>query len=677
MKNFLRCLKYSWVYRTRLILSIVCAFIAAGFWGLNFTAIYPALQVMGKGQNLQQWVDKTIDETEVNIAKLKEQLDSPGGPRAQMALVQTLEPSSFRERREHELSGAIAKLESKITAESTWLFRCQQLRTYFIRFLPQDRFQTLAVLLGMVLASIILKGIFEFGQEWLVGSITNRTLYDMRNRFYRKVLHHDMRQYNQAGSSELMARFTNDMENVGNGLKVLYGRVVAEPLRAFACVFIACLISWQLTLLFMVLVPLALVTLTKVSRMMKRATRRLLEGMSQIYKILQETFTGIRVVKAFTMESYERRRFNRVTKEYYNQAMKVITIDSLAGPIVEILGIAAVMTALLAGAYLVLEGKTHLFGMRMTQHQMEVETLLQLYVLLAAIADPVRKLSSVYTKLQSAAAASDRVFAYMDREPQVKANATGPMLERVKDRIEFRDICFSYEAGRDILTNIQLTVKSGETVALVGKNGCGKTTLLGLLPRFYDPDHGAILIDGVPVRDLNLRSLRRQIAIVSQETVLFDDTIYNNIAYGNRKAGREEVEAAARAAHVHDFILEKLPHGYDTVAGEAAHSLSGGTRQKIALARAIVRDPSILILDEFTSQYDAESEADVNEAIKEFMKGRTTFIITHRLHTLQMVDRIVVLDGGRVQGIGTHEQLIHTCPMYQRLFEAAILRKSA
>jgi ATP-binding cassette subfamily B protein/subfamily B ATP-binding cassette protein MsbA len=315
--------------------------------------------------------------------------------------------------------------------------------------------------------------------------------------------------------------------------------------------------------------------------------------------------------------------------------------------------------------------------MRMTGADgLEAAALLQLYGLLAAIADPVRKLSSVYTRLQSGAAAADRIFNFMDRRPRVTANCHRPRLARHHSRLEFRDVCFSYEPGRPILTNIHLDVRFGETIALVGKNGCGKTTLVGLLPRFFDPDHGSILLDGHDLRTVHLRSLRQQLGIVTQETMLFDDTIYNNIAYGNRRARPEDVEAAAAKAHAHDFIL-KLANGYQTRVGETGSKLSGGQKQRLALARAILRDPSVLILDEFTSQTDVESEALIHTALREFMRGRTTFVITHRLNTLEIADRIVVLEGGRLVAVGTHAELLATCPAYQRLQEAHTQRRCA
>jgi ATP-binding cassette subfamily B protein/subfamily B ATP-binding cassette protein MsbA len=406
---------------------------------------------------------------------------------------------------------------------------------------------------------------------------------------------------------------------------------------------------------------------------MKRATRRCLERMSNIYKLLQETFANIRVVKVFAREPYERRRFNEATKDYYHKAMWVVKLDALAGPIIELLGVTAIALALIAGAYLVLGKHTSIFGLKMTEHPLEAETLLQLYALLAAIADPVRKLSSVYTKIQSGSAASDRIFASMDRSARVQINSTGPRLPRHAGDIEFRNVCFSYEPAQPVLTGINLRVGHGETVALVGKNGSGKSTLVGLLPRFYDPDHGSVLIDGIDIRTAHLRTLRRQVGVVTQRPTLFDDTIHNNIAYGRRRSSREDVEAAARLAGAHEFIV-KQPRGYETRLGELGDKVSGGQKQKLTLARALLRNPSILILDEFTSGYDAESEVEIYTTLREFRRGRTVFIIAHRLNTLEVADRIVVLDNQTVAAVGTHAELLKVCPLYQRLYEAQFQR---
>jgi ATP-binding cassette subfamily B protein/subfamily B ATP-binding cassette protein MsbA len=665
MKNFLRALRCALPYRRRLILSVGCALIAAIFWGLTLGAIYPVLQGLGKRWSLHDWVESKITDTTLELEGIQRAVDDTN--------FKLKQGRKGDEQRHQELTADLARIESKLAVASRKLNLYLIGEKYINKFLPNNCFKTLAIVIIFVVIGVAIKGFFEFCQETLVGSVVNLSLFDLRKRFYRNVIHLDVNQFSDQGTHELMARFTNDMEMLGTGTKTLFGKVVAEPLRALACVIGACWISWRLTLLFLILVPLALIILTKVGRIMKRATRRLLERMSNIYKILQESFLGIRVVKAFTMEPYERRRFHMATKDYYHKAMRLVIIDSLADPIIEVLGVAAVALALIAGAWLVLNEKPYLFGMQMASKSMEPEELLQLYAFLAAIADPIRKLSSVYTRIQSGAAASDRIFNYLDRQPRVQPNSSGRRLDRHHSSIEFRDVCFSYQPGLPILTNAPPKIRFGETVALVGKNGCAKTTLVGLVPRFYDPDHGSILVDDVDLRHVHLRSLRQQIGVVTQETILFDDTIFNNISYGNRRAGKEAVEAAAQQAFVHDFVMS-LPQGYQTRIGEAGSKLSGGQKQRIALARAILRDPSILILDEFTSASDAENEALIHRALKTFMINRTTFVITHRLNTLEIADRIVVVDGGRIEAVGTHAELLHNCPVYQRLHEAQFQR---
>jgi ATP-binding cassette subfamily B protein/subfamily B ATP-binding cassette protein MsbA len=356
--------------------------------------------------------------------------------------------------------------------------------------------------------------------------------------------------------------------------------------------------------------------------------------------------------------------------------MWVINLEAISGPVMEVLGVVSIAGALLVGAYLVMTGETHIWGFRMTIDPLTPAALLNLYALLAAIADPVRKLSNVYTKIQSGAAGADRIFHAMDKKPRVRNNPQAPRLPRHRESVEFREVCFSYSAGQPILTNVSFRVRFGETIALVGRNGSGKTTLVGLLARFFDPDHGAVLVDGHDIRRMNLRSLRQQLGLVSQDTMLFDDTIYNNIAYGKRHAKPEEVEAAAKQALAHDFIL-KQRNGYETRIGEMGGALSGGQRQRIALARAILRDPSLLILDEATSAADVEVEASIHQTLRQFMKNRTTFLITHRLNMLEIADRIVVLENGRIEAIGTHLELLKCCSTYQRLHEVNLQRQAA
>jgi ATP-binding cassette, subfamily B, bacterial MsbA len=668
MRNFGRVLRMSWAYRTRLIISVIAAVCVAFCWSLNISAAYPVLQVLSNSRSMHEWVDQQIEDFDKKASD-PDKVNQINQLRKQRKELDEDPTAVDRENQERRIARDLATLELELSRYNDKVNLYRWLKGTIINYLPHDPFITFAWIIVALVVGIFVKGIFEFIQEALVGAVVQRTLFDLRNQFFRRALHQDLKQLGEAGTTELMSRATNDMEQLGTGIKMLYGRVMLEPLKMIVSLFCACLISWQLTVMFIGVVLIAVVTLNKVSRSMKTAARKVLERMSELYRVLRESFDGLRVVKAFTGESRERRRFRAANQDYYKRTVRVINIDAAVGPLLETLGVMAVSLALLAGAYLVLAKKTELFGIKMLDDPIGPEALLTLYMFLATIADPVRKLSSVYTKMQSGMVAADRIFALYDRTPVVAANADGPIVPAHAQGIVFRNVCFSYIPGQPTLNDVNLEVKAGETVALVGPNGCGKSTLLGLLPRFYDPDHGEILIDSVPLRQANLRSVRKQLGIVTQDTVLFDDTILANIAYGKPGATETEVIEAAKAAHAHEFIVI-LPQGYQTRTGDmAASRLSGGQKQRLALARAILRDPRILILDEFTSQIDGESEQKIQEALRSFVKGRTTFLITHRLSTLELADRIVVMEAGRVVATGTHADLIVGNPTYRRLYD--------
>ena len=465
--------------------------------------------------------------------------------------------------------------------------------------------------------------------------------------FFRRTINLDLASFSDQGSSELMARFTNDMDSFGQGLNTLMSKVIREPMRFVTCLGGALWINWRLTCLTLVLVPISGATTYRVGKIMKRAVRRSLESMSTIYKILQESFQGIKIVKAFATERVERRRFFDETKNLYRKSVRVAMIDAMSDPVLEMLTLTTVVIALLAGSYLVLNQTIYLnlglFQLQLAAEPMAIQDLLTLYTMLAAASDPIRKLANVHSKIQRAAAAADRICALMDRSPKVSENKRAAGLPRHRQSIEFDQVTFGYTEGSPVLHGINLTVRHGESIALVGPNGCGKTTLMNLLPRFWDVDSGAIRIDGHDIREVQLRSLRRQIGMVIQETILFQDTIANNIAYGDPHASRAAIVAAAERAYAHQFIMA-LPQGYDTVIGERGHGLSGGQRQRIALARAMLRDPAILILDEATSAVDIQDELLIRKAIEEFAKNRTTFLISHNLASIQVADRIVLLE---------------------------------
>jgi len=554
------------------------------------------------------------------------------------------------------------------------------LQPYVNKYLPHESFKTLVLLIALVMLSVALKGLFMFFQEVLVADVMQLTLFDIRNVFFRRTINLDLASFSDQGSSELMARFTSDMDSFGQGLNTLMSKVIREPLRFATCLGGALWINWRLTCLTLVLVPISAATAYRVGKTMKRAVRRSLESMSSIYKILQESFQGIKVVKAFATERVERGRFFGETKNLYRKSVRVAMIDAMSDPVLEMLTLTAVAIALLAGSYLVLKETTYLnlglFKLQLASQLMSIQDLLTLYTMLAGASDPIRKLANVHSKIQRAAAAADRICALMDREPKVSENKRADSLPRHRQTIELDQVTFSYNEGTPVLQKLSLKVRHGECIALVGPNGCGKTTLMNLLPRFWDVQSGAIRIDGTDIREVQLRSLRRQIGMVIQETILFQDTIANNIAYGEPHRSRAAIVAAAERAYAHQFINE-LPNGYDTVIGERGYGLSGGQRQRIALARAMLRDPAILILDEATSAVDIQDEVLIRKAVEEFARGRTTFLISHNLASIQFADRIVLLNGGRIEAVGTDHELKRTSALYRRLHEIHYHRETA
>ncbi len=577
------------------------------------------------------------------------------------------------------LERRLRDLDQESADRRTVLHRCKIIQPYVNRYLPDESFKSLLLLIALVMLGVALKGFFMFLQEVLVASVMQLTLFNIRNEFFRRTINLDLASFSDQGSSELMARFTNDMDSFGQGLNTLMSKVIREPMRFATCLAGALWINWRLTCLTLILVPISGATTYRVGKVMKRAVRRSLESMSTIYKILQESFQGIKIVKAFATERVERRRFFIETKNLYRKSVRVAMIDAMSDPVLEMLTLTTVIIALLAGSYLVLYQTIYLnlglFRLQLAAEPMAIQDLLTLYTMLAAASDPIRKLANVHSKIQRAAAAADRICALMDRRPKVSENKLATALPRHRQQVEFDQVVFSYGGGSPVLNEISLTVRHGESIALVGPNGCGKTTLMNLLPRFWDVDSGAIRIDGLDVRHVQLRSLRSQIGMVIQETILFQDTIANNIAYGFPHSRRAIAQAAERA-YAHQFIMG-LPKGYDTVIGERGHGLSGGQRQRIALARAMLRDPAILILDEATSAVDIQDELLIRKAIEEFAKNRTTFLISHSLASIQVADRIVLIDRGRIEAVGTDIELKRTSGLYRRLHEIHYHRDTA
>ena len=658
MKNFNRVLRLALRYRLTFLLVTLSALGVAVLWGGNIGAVYPIVKVALGGQSLQEWVVDEIAAAERNAAELTTRI---GDLRSQLDDV----PQEQRWRIERDMHLARSRLDAERKAEATY----RGVKPYIDAYLPNGPFQTVVLIIALLLAGTVFKGVFQIANTVFVHRLAELTTLDLRKLFYRRTLRMDVAAFGEGGTADLMSRFTHDMQQVAEGLIVLFGKVIREPLKMAACLIGAALISWRLLVLSMLIAPIAAMLIRWLAKTLKRANRRAMEEMAQLYTTLDETFRGITIVKAFTNERRERLRFHRRSKEYFRRAMRIAMYDSLTRPLTEVLGIITISIALLAGAWLVLANETHLMGIRMSDRPLSLAALALFYGLLAGAADPIRKFSDVLTRLQRAMAASDRIYDRLDREPLVTDPPRPVPCMRHQRDLVFDQVDFGYQPDHPVLREVNLTIPFGSTLAIVGPNGCGKSTLAKMIPRLHDPTGGDVRLDGASLRDLRLRDLRRQIGVVTQETLLFDDTVLSNIRYGAPDATTEEVVAAARRAHAHQFIVEELPEGYDTVVGPGGNRLSGGQRQRITLARAILRDPSILILDEATSQIDLQSEREIQAALEEFVRDRTAVIVTHRLAVLALADQVVVMEAGRIVDTGRHDELLARCALYRRLHQ--------
>jgi ATP-binding cassette, subfamily B, bacterial MsbA len=666
VNSFTRVLPFVWPSRRRLFLSFFFAILVALMWGGGLSITYPIVSILLRDETPAGHVEKQIAECEKQIAweegKLKDYEERWAD--ADRALRVSLERKKGR-------------AESEIAHLSQRLAVLRWIDFYVIPQIPSDRFLIFSLILGILLVITFLKLICMFAEELLVGSVVQLTVMRIRQEAFRRVLALDYQTLKLQGTSELMSRFTYDVEALGSGLGLLGGKMVREPLKALACLGMAFWVNWQLVLLSVLFVPVAGVVFHRIGKMLKRASQKSLESVARIYKVLEETFESAKIVIAFNGGLRHRQQHHRESKNYYQKSMKIAMADALTNPVTELLGMSAVVLATLPGAYLVLRETTEIWEVQLAPVRMEMADLSTIYALLLGVLDPIRKLSSVFSKVKRAGAAADRVFELIDMKSQVLETTDPRPLPREIKAIEFRDVGFTYltkgHARPIVLDNVNLTFTRGEVIGVVGENGSGKSTLVHLLPRFFDPDRGGVLLDGIDIRDASLADLRSHIGIVTQETLLFDDSIYENIRYGNLHADRAAVEKAADQAFVTQF-LDQLPEGMRTRVGEKGNSLSGGQRQRIALARAILRNPDILVLDEATSAIDSLSERLIHQTLETFVRDRTTFMITHSISDsiLKLITRIIVLDRGRVIAAGTHADLLEHCGPYRRLYQAQV-----
>lgn len=521
-------------------------------------------------------------------------------------------------------------------------------------FLKKDA-EMLYLLPIAIILLFFLKGIFDYGQAYLMNYVGLRIVADMRERLYNHLQNLSLSFFTKTPTGILISRITNDVNLIQGSVSNAITGLLKDAFTILGLTGVVFYRNWKLGLIALIIFPLAILPIIEFGKRLRKFSRKSQQRMGSITTFLHETITGNRIVKAFTMEDYERRRFAEENNRFFRIILKRVRIRALSHPLMELIGGIGVALIIWVGGYSVLRG------------DLTPGTFFSFMTALLMLYAPVRDLSKVNLEVQEGLAAAARVFELLDTVPDIKDEADALALLSISKGIQFEKVSFKYDE-KTVLRDVSLEARMGEVIALVGMSGAGKTSLVNLLLRFYDVTNGRILIDGNDIRTVTLKSLRDQIGLVTQQTILFNDTVRNNIAYGNLKRSDREIIEAAKAANAHDFI-QRLPQGYETVIGEQGVKLSGGERQRISIARALLKNAPILILDEATSSLDSDSETEVQKALEELMKGRTVFVIAHRLATIRNAHRIIVLSNGQIMEQGSHEQLIALGGEYRRLYD--------
>ncbi|MEW5902123.1 MAG: ABC transporter ATP-binding protein, partial [Acidobacteriota bacterium] len=508
----------------------------------------------------------------------------------------------------------------------------------------------------LVLIAIFGKGLFTFLSSFFMKAVGHRVVKRLRDDLYRHLVYQSNSFFDRVPTGDLMTRLTNDVDKIHQAISGSLADFIEELFILLALLIGVFIIDWRLAVVAVVVTPLAVIPLAAFSRQVKKKSLTGQRKMSQIYNLIYETLTGNEIVKAFTSEEFEIKKFFRATAGYFKTSMKLAWIGSLSSPFMEFVGG-------VVGAFILYVGTR-----RISQGAISAGDFGAFVMAIFMMYTPINRLNRANNVIQQAVACQQRIRELLDEAPQIQDGPAAYPLPPVEGRVTFENVSFCYNETRPTLTGVSFEIGRNQTAAFVGLSGAGKTTIINLLARFYEPTSGKILIDGIDIREVTLTSLRSQLGLVTQETILFNDTVRNNIAYGLGEIPHERITAAAEAAKAHEFIME-LPQGYDTIIGEKGGLLSSGQRQRLAIARALLKNPPILILDEATSALDTESERLIQAALANVMTGRTTLVIAHRISTIRNADQIFVVDVGRIAEAGGHEELYGRNGIYRKLYD--------